>query len=287
MKSALLAFALIAPASAASAAPPVTLTAGGKPVLEYRTADTLFKPYVAQLYTPAGVAVLRDAPADHLHHHGLMFALGIEGVSFWEERPASGRQVSRSFTCGQQSISQSLEWTMPDGRIALREERNITVHDPAGRSATWLTWRSRLQAPPDREGVKLTGSHYYGLGARFVAAMDTAGVFINSAGAAGDVVRGTERLSTAAWCAYTATADGKPVTFAIFDHPANLHHPPRLFTMTAPFAYLATTLNLWKEPYRLEATRPIDLRYGVAVWDGKSDHAAIDALYRRWVKLAE
>ena len=121
MKSALLAFALIAPASAASAAPPVTLTAGGKP---------------AQLYTPAGVAVLRDAPADHLHHHGLMFALGIEGVSFWEERPASGRQVSRSFTCGQQSISQSLEWTMPDGRIALREERNITVHAVCRRRLT-------------------------------------------------------------------------------------------------------------------------------------------------------
>ena len=266
----------------------ITLAAAdGQPVLEYRTGDTPFKPYVAQLYTPGGIAVLRDAPADHLHHHALMFALSVEGVSFWEERSASGRQLPRDLKRERNQLTQTLDWKTPDDRVVLHEERTIKIHDQSARSATLLTWRSRLRAPNDRENVKLSGSHYYGLGARFVVAMDKEGEFVNSAGAVGDVVRGTERLANAAWCAYTTAVDGKPVTFAIFDHPANLRHPPRMFTMTAPFAYLAATLNLWKETYTLEAARPLDLCYGVAVWDGKIEPAEIEALYQRWRKLAD
>lgn len=35
-------------------------------LFEYRFApDVAFKPYVFQLYSPGGVAVLRDAPVDH------------------------------------------------------------------------------------------------------------------------------------------------------------------------------------------------------------------------------
>ena len=265
----------------------ILAAAGGQSVLEYQQAAAPFKPYVAQLYTPAGVAVLRDAPADHLHHHALMFALSVEGVSFWEERPASGRQMPRDLKRNRNQLTQILDWKTPDDRVVLHEERTIKIHEALARSVTLLTWRSRLLAPGDREAVKLTGSHYYGLGARFVVAMDKDGVFCNSAGATGEVVRGTERLTNAAWCAYTAAVDGKPVTFALFDHPANLRHPPRMFTMTAPFAYVAATLNLWKEPHTLEAARPLDLRYGVAVWDGKIELAAIEALSQKWVKMME
>jgi hypothetical protein len=265
-----------------------TLTAvGGQPALEYQRAASPYKPYVAQLYTPRGVAVLRDAPADHLHHHGLMFAVSVEGASFWEERPTSGRQEPRTFKAEPSRLIQTLDWKLPDGRVVLVEERTLAIQRERGAPATMLTWRSRLQAPRDPATVTLTGSHYYGLGARFVASMDQNGAFSNSAGATGEVVRGTERLTPAAWCAYAAAVDGKPVTVAIFDHPSNLRHPARMFTMAAKFAYLGATLNLWKEPYTLAGGRPLDLRYGVAVWDGKADRAAIAGLYERWVKGTE
>jgi hypothetical protein len=261
--------------------------AGGQPVLTYQAAASPNKPYMAQLYTPGGVAVLRDAPADHLHHHALMFAVSVEGVTFWEEKAAGGRQVPQRFKSARDRFEQALAWTKPDGQVVLQEERQVRVHELPGRPATLLTWRSRLQTPTGRDRVVLSGSHYYGLGARFVVAMDKGGEFLHAAAAPGEVVRGTERLTAAAWGAYSAAVDGKPVTCAIFSHPANLRHPPRVFTMSAPFAYLAATLNLWKEPYPLEAARPLDLRYGVAVWDGKPDAAAIEAMYRAWVKLAE
>jgi hypothetical protein len=143
-----------------------------------------------------------------------------------------------------------------------------------------------LSAPPGCAEVKLTGSHYYGLGARFITSMDKIGTFINSANATGDVVRGTERLTNAKWCAYTAPVDDKPVTFAMFDHPQNLRHPNKMFTMLMPFSYLSVTYNLWKEPYELKAGSPLDLRYGVAVWDGKVAANQVEATYRAWVKLA-
>lgn len=281
-----LAFALLALWAPPTRAEIIQLAAAdGRPVLTYEAAASPNKPYVAQLYTPGGVAVLRDAPADHLHHHALMFAVSVAGVSFWEEKAAGGRQVPLTLRQMPDRIEQTLAWTTPEGRIVLREERLVQAWP--GRTATLLSWRSRLRPPADAASAVLTGSHYYGLGARFVTDMDRGGEFSFGAATAGEVVRGTERLTSAPWGAYAAVVAGKPVTFAIFSHPGNVRHPPRLFTMTAPFAYLAATLNLWKEPYSLSAARPLELRYGVALWDGRQDAAAIEAMYRTWVKLAE
>lgn len=287
MKPLSLAFAALATAVALRAEI-VTLTgATGQPAVRYQAAATPLKPYVAEMRTPAGVQVLRDAAPDHVHHHALMFALAVDGVTFWEEKVQPGRQVSRRVQPRGDRLEQTLEWMAPDDRVLLHEERAIHLHTDPKLPATLLSWRSRLQAPAALGRVQLTGHHYYGLGARFVSAMDKQGEFVNAAGAAGEMIRGTERLANAAWCAYSSSVEGKPVTFAIFSHPANLRHPPRMFTMTSRFAYLAATLNLWKEPYMLEAGRPLELRYGVALWDGKIAHAAIEALYRHWVQLAD
>jgi hypothetical protein len=250
----------------------VTIGSPGKPVMEYRHEDAPFKPYIAQLCSPKGVGVLRDSPADHKHHHGLMFAIAAGGVDFWAETPKCGKQVGRKLETRPDGFTQLLDWTAPDGKLILNEERTVTVQPGA---ATLLTWRSKLQS---KDEVTLTGSHYFGLGMRFIVEMDKIGAFINSASATGNVVRGTERLTAAKWCAYTANN----VTVALFDHPSNLRHPARMFTMTAPFAYQSATLNLWKEPFTLK--EPLDLRYGVAVWDGVQSSEEIERLYRRWLK---
>ena len=63
----------------------------GKTILVY-TIDSGRKFYIKELFTPGGVQVLRDSPPDHKHHHGLMFAIGVDGVDFWgEETGAGGR----------------------------------------------------------------------------------------------------------------------------------------------------------------------------------------------------
>ncbi len=271
----------------------VSVNQGQRSLLCYRYEDVPFMPYMQQLYSPSGINVLRDAPHDHLHHHALMYAVAVDGVNFWEEQTDPGRQLHKRF--GDMRIdkndggshagfTEEIDWINPRSReLLLKERRTIKVCQLDDVKVTLLSWQSSLGVPSGRKSMMLTGSHYFGLGLRFLESLDIGGQFLNAAGQAGDVVRGSEQLVRADWCAYTAEADGKPVTIAIFGHPENLRHPTHWFTMTTPFAYLAATLNLHKEPLEVASDKPLVLRYGVAVWDGRIDKSKIDKVYRRWV----
>ena len=263
----------------------VKIGTAGHTVLEYKFGEVPFKPYVAQLSTPAGVPVLRDAPFDHKHHHSLMFAVEAAGVDFWSEQPTCGRQLGAQPDTKSNSLLHRLEWRTPEGKHVLSEERTISLNDSS--NVTLITWRSRLQTPADTNEVTLTGSHFFGLGMRFVTNMDVVATFVYASGKAGDVVRGTERLTATSWCACSGPVSGKLVTAALFDHPSNVRYPSRIFTMTNPFTYLSATLNLWKEPYILKAGNPLDLRYGIALWDGNVSREQIEKTYRRWFLSAE
>ena len=262
----------------------ITLKQGERPVLQYRYTDVPFKPYVRALYSPSGLNVLRDAPPDHLHHHGLMFAVAVNDIHFWaEDNQAGGQKHSNTSVDVRDDLaafSGLVGWHVGN-KVLLREYRRITVlHAPPGVAVNLITWRSQLM--PDTEAT-LTGHHYYGLGMRFAASMDQSGTFINAAGAEGEVFRGDERLTQANWCAYTAEVDGQPVTVAMFDHPKNIR-PVTWFTMKSPFAYLSATLRYHDQPLKLERGNTPDLYYGVAVWDGRVDSDRIEQVYQHWLQ---
>ena len=46
---------------------------------------------------------------------------------------------------------------------------------------------------------------------------------------------------------------------------------------------LKTTLNLHEQPLTLEAGKPLQLCYGVAVWDGHAEAAQVQELYQAWI----
>ncbi len=271
----------------------ISVHTGDSVLLRYHYRDVPFKPCVQQLFSPRGVNILRDAPADHLHHHALMFAVAVDGVNFWEEQQASGRQVHRCFTDTRidkrvdvplAGLTEQLDWVNPRNQeLLLKEYRTIKVCQLNDFKATLLSWQSTFVVPSGKESVTLTGSHYFGLGMRFLESMDVGGQFRNAEGKAGDVVRGNERLVQARWCAYTAEANGKPVTVAMFGHPDNLRHPTQWFTMTKPFAYLSATLNLHKEPLKVTSDRPLVLHYAAAVWDNRVENEQIENVYNWWV----
>ena len=265
-----------------------------KVLLRYRYESVPFKPYVQQLFSPRGVNVLRDAPADHLHHHALMFAVAVDGVNFWEEQQQPGRQIHKRFTdvkinksneVPYAGFTEELNWVNPSVQeLLLKESRTIKICRLNEPEVTLLSWQSGFELPPAKESVTLTGSHYFGLGMRFDKSMDVGGQFRNSEGKTGEVVRGDERLIQAKWCAYTAGANGKPVTIAMFGHPDNLRHPTQWFTMTKPFAYLSATLNLHKEPLKVTSDKPLVLRYAVALWDGRVENDIINRVYKWWIE---
>jgi hypothetical protein len=261
--------------------------------MDYRGRLTPKKPYVRELFTPAGVQVLRDSPDDHKHHHALMFAVGIDGVDFWSENANCGRQAFRSMQTVAPSardgaawagLVQQLDWIAPKAEKPLAtEHRTVGVWQAKDAGASVVTWQTRLEPAAGRPSVKLAGSHYFGLGMRFVESMDKGGRFFNADNKDGEVVRGQERLTRTRWCAYTAKAGDKPVTVAMFDHPKNARHPALFFTMPAPFAYISATLNYWKEPLEVKAGQPLELRYAVAAWDGQIGADQVEKLYQRWV----
>jgi hypothetical protein len=271
----------------------VSVYADQRVLLRYRYENVPFKPYVQQLFSPRGVNVLRDAPSDHLHHHALMFAVAVDGVNFWEEQQAPGRQVHRSFAetkIGKRNdvpdadFTEQLNWVNPRNQeLLLKESRTIEICQLDEFKATLLNWQSTLAVPSGKESVTLSGSHYFGLGMRFLESMDAGGKFLNAAGKAGEVVRGDERLVRARWCSYTAEANGKPVTVTMFGHPDNLRHPTQWFTMTKPFAYLSATLNLHREPLKVTSDKPLVLRYAVVVWDNRVENKQIENVYNWWV----
>jgi len=269
----------------------VWLRAGESPVLQYRYGDVPFKPYVKELYTPGGLNVLLDAPHDHLHHHALMFAVAVDGVNCWEETPTAGYQkhdafVERELRSGSPSwasFGERIHWVDAAGRRLLDEQRIINVRHAGEPRAVLLTWQSRLSAPEGKASVTLSGSHYFGLGLRFIRAMDVHGQFRNADGKPGVVFRGEERLTDSDWCAYTSRAEDKAVTVAMFSHPHNPRHPTTWFTMTTPFAYLSATMRLHEKPLVVPSSAPLMLRYGVALWDGRIETAEIERLYREWI----
>jgi len=271
----------------------VSIYKGERVLLRYRCAGVPFKPYVDQLFTPGGVNILLDAPHDHLHHHALMFAITVDGVNFWEEHKSPGQQapgplraaVDSRNTMHPAGFLQELDWKNPrTGDALLKERRTIEVGTLTEPAVTLLTWQSDF-TPPGGKDATLTGSHYQGLGLRFIRSMDAGGEFRNADGKAGTIFRGDERLVRSRWCAYTAKADGKDVTVAMFDHPNNERHPAMWFTMSKPFAYLSATMGLHKQPFQLPAGHRLGLRYAVALWDGRTGDDEIEKLYKTWAAL--
>ncbi len=173
----------------------ISLADGNRPILRYRYADVPMKPYADQLFSPAGVQVLRDSPFDHKHHHGLMYALAVEGVDFWAEFDAQyGKQRQRMLRVvkatpqsgGRAGFVQELDWLGPaSAKPLLVERRAVNVLKAADLGATLVQWCSGLQTPPGKDSIVITGSHYFGLGMRFLVSMDRGGHFFNADDKAG------------------------------------------------------------------------------------------------------
>jgi len=273
----------------------ISICEGERVLASYRYTNVPFKPCVQQLSSPQGINVLRDSPADHKHHHALMFAVAVDGVNFWEEQKEPGSQVHRSFgkvkssksDTGQAAgFAEQLDWINPRSKeLLLKEDRTIEIRRLSGEDVTFLSWQSSLAVPPGKDSVVLSGSHYFGLGMRFVESMDGEGQFRSSERETGEIVRGDERLTRANWCAYGAEANGKPVTVAVFGHPDNVRAPTSWFTMTKPFAYLSATMNLHKEPLKVTSDKPLVLRYAVALWDGVVTDEQINRAFHKWIQI--
>jgi hypothetical protein len=272
----------------------VSVFFAGTKTVSYVYDEIQFKPYIKELYSPNGLNVLLDGPDDHKHHHGLMYAIKVDGTNFWEEGKSGGRQEPQNTSLvvsdsdeknSEKSFVSQINWVRPkDQEILLRENRTIKVGSPNNINARILTWTSELSLPEGKVSAELGGNHYHGLGLRFIRSMDENGDFFTVGNKKGEIFRGEERLIPDTWCAYTATAgEGKDVTVAMFKSLQNPGENTIWFTMKTPFAYLSATKAWHEKPHILNVGETLSLTYGVAVWDGRVGADKIDKVYRIWM----
>lgn len=272
----------------------------GRKLLVYAFASNQFKPYVRELCTLRGDNILRDAPADHLHHHGLMYAIRVNGVNFWEESGQPGHERSVKFISQnrgkspaglpQASFTQLIHWIADKDMAradaescALLEERRtlrLTVDESADEVA--LEWRGEFEVGARASKVTLTGSDYNGLGLRFPAEFDHVARHQNSEDVAYSATQNRDVIQ-AKWSIVSHSMNGRAPMIALFADPDRTAGTTRFFSMLNPFAYLSVTQGLDKEPLEYKAGDTFSVAYFVLAYSSAKSNEFVQKRYREWI----
>ncbi len=273
----------------------------GRPVLVYAFARDQFKPYVRELYTLRGENVLRDAPADHLHHHGLMYAIRVNDVNFWEEVNSPGFQKSIRLVTDQSgrrpdgrpraSFTQLIHWLASTNHtdadsaapVLLTEERTLTLTVDERNEEIALRWEAAFEVGPGVGSVRLHGANYNGLGLRLPQSFDKVARFGNS-GNAPYTGGHTQDVIPAQWTSVAGNSANQDIMLVLFSHAGNAHGDGRFFTMTEPFAYLSATQGLEETPIQYTAGQKFQLRYLLTVYPAHKSREFIEQRSKLWRK---
>lgn len=252
---------------------------GPRKIADYQYAKVPFKPYIKRFFTPSGLQVLEDAPHDHLHHHGLMFAIAVNDTNYWEESEKSGHQIHQKFSSINvreklpiltSSFIEELAWKSPEKDIPqLIETRKISSGYWEQENANIIFWETQLGNPSETETAKLTGHHYFGLGIRLLTTPLEKVDIITPVEDNLENVRGDEYLRNSPWCAVVVKNEIGTFTLLILDMPDSVRYPARWFTMRMPFVYISATRNLWKEPLEISPGDKISCKSILILWDGE------------------
>lgn len=265
----------------------------GQPLLRYLFNPRQYKPYVAEFSAPGGRNILRDAPSDHLHHHALMYAIKVNGLNFWEEVSGNGveRVVETTATesGGTATLRQLIQWVAPqDAFLAdttptalLIEHRTLILTVDATTRESALEWKAEFEVGNKTNEVTLTGANYHGLGMRFLQQLD-AHANHSYAGRKPDLTNNRQEVSSAKWASVSFAAPDQPATIALVPHPANARGDGAFFSMLTPFAYLAATQGLDRQPLVYHSGDKFTLRYLVLLYPEVKSTEALEARVRRW-----
>jgi hypothetical protein len=259
----------------------------GKSLLVYSFASNQFKPYVKELRTLRGENVLLDAPADHLHHHGLMYAIRINGTNFWEELADSGRQEHIRFlksAAGRTNaiLTELIHWIAPhNDEPLLMEERTIELSIHPQNEELVLRWTGKFTV--GQQQVRLHGSGYNGLGLRFPKDWNAVAKHRNSENLPYSTAH-TWDVTPARWAAVSSPTDD-PATVVLFGNQTNPGET-RFFSMNNPFTYLSVTQNLELKPLAYRAGERFELSYLLLLSHGANPPADLNTRYSQWLKSA-
>ncbi len=273
----------------------------GSKLLVYAFATNQFKPYVRELYTLHGENVLRDAPPDHLHHHGMMYAVYVNGINFWEERGAPGiekhvllpRHTAMMDAKGVPTayFTEVIHWLAPTNRAAadslvaalLVEQRTLIIALDETSQEVALRWESEFQVGRHAGKVTIHGPNYDGLGLRLPESFNHVARFQNSANQP-YTGKNTQDAISARWTRVSGVMDGRDVMLVMFGRKDNARGDASFFTMLDPFAYLSATQGLDQKPVEYKAGEKFSLSYLLTVYSGNKTADFIQRRCELWEK---
>ena len=273
----------------------------GHKLLVYAFATNQFKPYVRELYTLRGENVLRDAPPDHLHHHGMMYAVYVNGINFWEERGTPGFEKhvelplysARTDAKGVPlaDFTELVHWVAPTNMAGpdslaaalLIEQRTLTVAIDEKNQEVAVRWDSEFQVGPRAGKVILSGPNYDGLGLRLPESFNHVAKFQNSADQP-YTSSNSQNVTPARWTSASGVMGGHDVMLAMFGRPDNAGDNGFFFTMLDPFAYLSAKQGLDKKPLEDSAGDKFSLTYLLTVYSDNKPAEFLRQRSERWEK---
>jgi len=205
------------------------------------------RPFCYPLLGPGGLPMTRNYPMqspegeehDHLHHRSFWFAHGlVNGLNFWTEQAPFGLQVHQRFTAVESGadsgvIKSTNNWVASDGRVVCTDDRVLRIY---ARPDNERVFDFEITLHAGEQPLVLGDTKEGTLGIRIAESMRLTkpvpkgskkgppgdGHIINSEGDRDAAAWGKR----AEWVDYVGPVAGKTAGIAIFDHPANPHHPP-------------------------------------------------------------
>ncbi|MGD0202203.1 MAG: DUF6807 family protein [Bryobacteraceae bacterium] len=258
----------------------IELLETGKPVLVYNygpqlrngaPADRRRCCYIFPLFTPAGVSMLDDFPADHPHHRGVFWAWPVVETpsgqyDLWMFKGVAhrfGRFIETRARRKAARLVVENGWFAGDRKI-VREILTLTV-SPARGDTREFDVALRLEAlggPVTLRGSPAEGKSYGGLSARFAP---RTGTVVRGGGAA---VAGDEDLKTYPSAELEGSYEGRRALLRITPHPANPGLPYQWCLRHYGFvgaSFPGRTQNV--QAFTLQPGQPLTLRFHLVAAD--------------------
>lgn len=261
------------------------------PIWQYQY-NTLPKPCIHPLCTPAGHSLTLFEPHDHVWQRGLWFAIKfVNDDNFWEEREPFGRQETVGAVNLQQDLdgkvhlTTKLKWRRPEDGTTLITEQRRMIYTPFVMDAYTLDFEFTLRAVCNLTLERTpftTWGGYGGLAFRGTRNWEETRL-IFADGSTSERPTGQR----APWCDLAGKLDGGPNRtggLAIFDHPDNPRYPTPWYGNNQPGYYFVNAAFLFEKPMQLPEGDTLTLRYRVLVHDGVWEQGQLQDAYDAYLK---
>jgi hypothetical protein len=208
----------------------------GKPFTVYCYGeDFLDKPVFYPVMSPNGARVNREFPmvagvpgesSDHPHHQSLFFTYDeVNGTNFWNPERTGRRIRQRTARADGNRLIADLAWEDKDGKTVLDETKSVVFG--GGGDVFWMDHTIVLRARVD---VSMGDTKEGAFGLRLNDTLKENGGSGRYVNAEGLETAANVWGKTSAWVAIRGQVKdkdtAKPVTVAIFAHPAGYNSPP-------------------------------------------------------------